>query len=116
MAPLTSDIVREQTIRIQVKALDIPPIKDGLLMGKKAAMGAEAMQRMLQLVSHEPFELIEFPSDDVMSHAFFRLAVLKKISREKLSEFALKRLKPLMTENELLLLDIDIGLVIEDKI
>ena len=45
-----------------------------------------------------------------------KAAVLRKLGRERLLAFVLKRVKPVMTETELLLLDIDIELVIESVI
>lgn len=117
---VTSSVIRsatrEQYIRVRIKPLDIPPIKDGLIIGNRAAIGADAMQRTLQLVSNEKFELIVFKDDDVVSHALVRLAILKKIPRAKMTDFVLQRLKPLMTESEILMLDIDVEMVVEDKL
>lgn len=107
---------REQYIRVRVKPLEIPPIKDGVVIGNRAAIGAEAMQRTLQLVSIEKFEIITFPDDDIVSHALVRTAITKKIPAEKLSKFIKLRLKPLMTDGEILLLDIDVEMVVEDKV
>lgn len=107
---------REQYIRVRIKPLDIPPVKDGLVIGNRAAIGTDALQRTLQLVSSEKFESITFSNDDVVSHVLIRAAVLKKLSRAKLTDFVLKRLKPLMTEAEILMLDIDVEVVVEDKL
>ena len=113
---VTRSGTREQYIRVRIKPLDIPPIKDGLVIGVRAAIGADAMQRTLQLVSNEKFELITFKEDEIISHALVRLAVLKKVSKAKMTDFILARLKPLMTEGEILMLDIDVEMVVEDKL
>ncbi|HRE81113.1 MAG TPA: hypothetical protein PLN52_08700 [Opitutaceae bacterium] len=113
---VTRSGTREQYIRVRIKPLDIPPIKDGLVIGVRAAIGADAMQRTLQLVSNEKFELIAFKEDEIVSHALVRLAILKKVSKAKMMDFILARLKPLMTEGEILMLDIDVEMVVEDKL
>jgi len=86
------------------------------VIGVRAAIGADAMQRTLQLVSNEKFELIAFKEDEIVSHALVRLAILKKVSKAKMMDFILARLKPLMTEGEILMLDIDVEMVVEDKL
>lgn len=105
----------EKIIRVRLRALDIPPIKDGLLIGVDAAIGGEAMTRTLRLMTNEKFDRILL-KDDIIQEVIVRSAVLRKLGRERLLAFVLKRVKPVMTETELLLLDIDIELVIESVI
>ena len=105
----------EKIIRVRLRALDIPPIKDGLLIGVDAAIGGEAMTRTLRLMTNEKFDRILL-KDDIIQEVIVRSAVLRKLGRERLLSFVLKRVKPVMAETELLLLDIDIELVIESVI
>jgi hypothetical protein len=105
----------EQLLRVRVKALEIPPIKDGLVIGKDAPIGGEAMVRTLRLMTNEKFERIVM-KDDVIEDVIVRAAVLKKLGRDRLVTFITNRLKPLMTENELLMLEMNIELVIEDNV
>jgi len=103
----------EKFIRVRVRALEIPPIKDGLVIGKDAAIGGEAMTRTLRLMTNEKFDRITL-KDDIVQELIVRSAVLRKVGRDRLVSFVLKRVKPIMTESELLMLDIEIELVIED--
>lgn len=100
---------------MRVRALEIPPIKDGVLIGRDAAMGGEAMARTLRLMTNEKFERIAL-RDEVVAEIVVRAAILRKLGRERLVKFVLNRIKPLMTETELLLLDIEVELTIEDTI
>ena len=45
-----------------------------------------------------------------------RSAVLRKVGQDRLVSFVLNRVKPVMAETELLLLDIEVELVIEDAV
>lgn len=106
----------EQYIRVRLKALEIPPIKDGIVIGKSAPMGAEAMIRTLKLMSNERFVHVPIKNDEVVSDAIVRESVLRKLKEEKLRAFILTRIRPLMAQNELLMLDMEIEVVVEDTL
>src|SRR5580693_3203908 len=112
----SSDSPTEQYIRVRIKALEIPPVKDGLVIGKSAPIGVEAMLRTLKLMSAERFVRISVPNDDVISDIIVREAVVRKLKEERLRSFILRRVKPLMAENELLMLDMEIEVVLEDTL
>jgi len=107
--------VIEKSIRVRLRALEIPPIKDGIVIGRDAAMGGDAMLRTLKLMTNEKFERIAV-KDDVLQDVIVRTSVLRKLGQARLLEFVMERVKPLMAENELLMLDIEVELVIEDSL
>jgi hypothetical protein len=106
----------EQLIRVRVKALEIPPIKDGIVIGRDAAIGGEAMARTLRLMTNEKFERFTVPKDDIVQDVILRTSIVRKLGKDRVLKFVLERIKPVMTETELLMLDIDVELVIEDAI
>jgi hypothetical protein len=106
----------EQYVRVRIKALEIPPVKDGIVIGRAAPMGAEAMLRTLKLMSTERFAHITIANDEIVSDVIVREAVLRKLKEDRLRLFILKRVKPLMAENELLMLDMEIEVVVEDTL
>ena len=101
--------------RVRLKALEIPPIKDGIVIGRDAAMGGDAMLRTLKLMTNERFERIPV-KDSVIQDIIVRTAVLRKLGHERMLQFVLQRVKPVMSENELLMLDIEVELVLEDSL
>ncbi|MET0262163.1 MAG: hypothetical protein ABW223_04645 [Rariglobus sp.] len=103
----------EQLVRVRIKALEIPPVKDGLVIGRDAAIGGEAMTRTLRLMTSEKFARITV-KDDIIEDIIVREAVMRKLGRERVLKFVMERIKPVMADTELLMLDIDIELVIED--
>jgi hypothetical protein len=106
----------EQFIRVRIKALEIPPVKDGIVIGKSAPIGVESMLRTLKLMSAERFARIEFADDSVISDAIVRESVIRKLGQPRLLDFIARRVKPLMAENELLMLDMEIEVVVEDTL
>lgn len=111
MAPPT-----EQYVRVRLKALEIPPIKDGIVIGKSAPMGVEAMMRTLKLMSNERFVHVQVKDGSVQCDAIVRESVVKKLKEEKLSQFIRSRICPFMADNELLMLDMEIEVVVEDTL
>ena len=105
----------EKSIRVRLKALEIPPIKDGIVIGRDAAMGGDAMLRTLKLMTNERFERISV-KDAVIQDVVVRSAVLRKIGQDRMLDFVMERVKPVMSENELLMLDIEVELTIEDNL
>ena len=73
------------------------------------------MLRTLKLMTNEKFE--RFPlKDEVVQDLIVRTSVLRKIGQARLVRFVLERVRPLMSENEVLMLDMDVELVIEDTL
>ena len=105
----------EKLVRVRLRALEIPPIKDGLVIGCDAAIGGEAMSRTLRLMTNEKFERLTL-KDDVVQEVIVRTAILRKLGRERLLHFVINRIKPVMAESELLMLDVEVELVIEDNL
>ncbi len=113
--PVSKDVTRhkETSMRVRVRSLEMPPVKDGLVIGKSAAIGIDAMLRTLSILTHEEFERLHF-SDDIIDDIIVKTSVLRKAGRERLVKFIVTNLRPIMTATELLVLDIYIELIIED--
>jgi hypothetical protein len=105
---------KETLMRIRVRGLEIPPVKDGLVIGQKAAIGADAMLRTLSIMTHEEFERLHL-NDEIIEDVIIKTSILRKTGRERLIRFILTNLKPVMTTTELLMLDVYVELVIEDS-
>lgn len=66
-------------------------------------------------MTNEKFERISI-KDEIVQELIVRSAVLRKVGQERLVAFIHKRVKPIMTETELLMLDIEVEVVIEDSV
>ncbi len=102
----------EQYVRVRLKSLEIPPVKDGIVIGRLAPIGSEAMMRTLKLMSNESFVHLKVDSADVI----VRESVIRKLREEKLTSFIQNRVLPYLAESELLMLDMEIEVVVEDTI
>ena len=99
---------------VRVREFKIPPVKDGLILGKEAAVGCMAIRKTLDLLTSCHFAHIE-PDDDVVGDIIVRESLLKRIPREQLIKFILEEVKPIMNSDEILEIDLDVMVEITDK-
>lgn len=106
---------QKYVVKAQVREFAIPPVRDGLVLGLESPIGCVAMRRALELLIATPFEHIEI-DDDVIRDILVRQALLRRIPKNKLVEFVLRRIKPLMGIDEILYLDLNAEIHIEDEL
>ena len=103
---------RHHTIRARVTEFILPPIDDGLVLGRDSPIGHVAISRALSLLTVIPFERIEI-DDEIISDLLVRRAILRKISPEQLRDFVMKTIKPLMGSEEIIQLKIEVEVILE---
>jgi hypothetical protein len=103
-------------IQTRIKEFVLPPFRDGLILGKNAPIGSKAMCLALELLVATPFEHIEIEGDEVIQDIIVRRNLLKRISKEKLLAFVVKNIKPLMSEEEILYLELDVEVNLESEL
>lgn len=101
-----------QSLRAQVREFVIPPIRDGLILGRQSAIGHVAIGKALSLLSTTSFERVPV-EDDVIGDIIVRSSILRKLEAQRLVHFVLTEIKPLMGPEEILHLGIDLETVIE---
>jgi len=102
------------TVTLRVREFGIPPVHDGLVIGRKAPIGRIAMQKALALLHASPFDHVEL-ADDVIQDILVRSNILLRVPRERLVEFVLRRVKPVMAAGEIIHLAIEAELRLEDQ-
>lgn len=101
-------------LKARVREFGIPPIRDGLVLGKSSPIGCVALRKALNLLGASPFAHIEI-EDDVVSDIVVRQTLLRRIPRETLIAFVLDRIKPLMEPEEILHLDLEAEVLLEEE-
>jgi len=100
-------------VRARVTEFGYPPVHDALILGVRAPQGTEAFKKGLGLLVSTPFEHIAV-KDDIVGSVLIRSSVLRRISSEKFLDFVMRRVKPLMTADEILHLDMNIEVDLDD--
>jgi hypothetical protein len=104
-----------RVLRARIKEFVIPPIHDGLVIGKTAPIGGAAVRKAIALLVAVPFEHLEV-EDDVVGDVLVRAALVRRVNRESLLDFVLRRIKPLMGPEEIIHLDLEAEVTLEDKV
>ena len=104
-----------QFVRVHFKTLELPPVKDGVVIGRDSVVTPEVMLQTLRLSSGEHFRKLDV-SDGVVNCVLVRESVLKKIKAEDIAAFILRRVKPFMSTGEILAIRLTIEIVLEDVI
>lgn len=115
MATENTDEQGAMLVRMHLKEFAMPPIRDALVLGADSPIGSEALRRALSLLHVAPFDHVAI-EDDVVTGLLVRESILKKISEERLVELVKARVKPVMTREECVHLEIDVELISEDQL
>ncbi len=107
--------ISKSTVRARVTEFGYPPVHDALVLGKSAPLGTEAFRKALGLLVSSPFETFTL-NDDVIGSILVRSALLRRVSQEKLVDFIIRQIKPLMTQGEILHLDLQIEVQVEGDV
>ena len=105
---------RRSIIRAQLTEFVLPPIDDGLVLGKSSPIGHVAVGKALSLLSTTSFDHIPI-EDDIIGDILVRTAIMRKTSKDQLIAFVLNEIKPLMGEEEIIHLDLEVELTLESK-
>lgn len=103
---------KQYHITARIHEFRIPPVHDGLILGKEASIGCTAIREALGLLSSSSYAHIEI-EDDTISDIILKEGILKRIPEDRLSEFVLANIKPHMMAKEIMHIDFDVELLIE---
>lgn len=89
----------------------MPPFRDALIMGRESLIGCHAMHRALSLLAKTPFTHIEV-DDPVISDILIRESLLRRVTQDQLIAFVLQHIKPLLSIEEVLQIELDIDVTL----
>ena len=99
-------------IRAQLTEFTLPPITDGLVLGRSSPIGHVAVGKALSLLTTIAFEHLPI-EDEIISDVLIRRAILRKSSKEQLIKFILQEVKPIMGSEEIIHLDLQVDVLLE---
>lgn len=102
-------------VKMKLRVFMVPPINDALVIGKNAPIGSEAWRRALALLLVLPFESIKI-EDDIIEEILVQKRILRKIPQDRLIMLIYNKVKPFMSPEEVIHLDIHAELFTEDII
>jgi hypothetical protein len=106
---------RQFQCRIHITEFDVPPVHDGLVVGRTSPIGCVAIRKALELLSARPFEHIEI-NDETIGDIFVRAAILRRLPKDRLISCVLEKVKPLMGPEEILHLNLEAAVTLEEDL
>ncbi|MEW6726142.1 hypothetical protein ACP3TJ_03430 [Desulforudis sp. 1088] len=102
-----SEPTRRGEIVLKLSEFEFPPMRDVLLVGRKAPIGPEAVRRMVDALSPEQYEIIR------LQHPLFEAVVVKKsllkiLPEEKLLPIILEEGERVAAENTIVKVQVDV--------
>lgn len=102
------------SLTARITEFSIPPVSDGLVIGKESPIGFAAIGKALHLLVADHYQAIEV-ADDVISHIIVRRNLLRRVPEQKLVAFVRSRIRPLMSPEEILHLELTAEVKVEDS-
>jgi hypothetical protein len=112
---ILNETERRAHVSIRLSEFEIPPVQDVLLIGRRAPIGPEAVQRMIDVLSpgqYEIFKVEEGPFEAVV----VRKSLSKMLTREKLLSIILEEGCKVAAETSVLKAQLNIVLAINVEV
>jgi len=106
MMPASSDSPKF-FLQARIKEFAIPPITDGLVIGKEASIGTVALQKALNLLVPDHFEHLAI-DDEIVADVLIKSILLRRLTKDRLVKFLLVQIKPFMTSKDILHVQLDL--------
>ena len=103
----------EIKLKVRVRQFTVPPVRDALVIGRQSPVGCVAMKRCVALLSPDPFEDIHISDHPTVSDLIVRRDLLLRVPKERLTDFILREIAPMMGNTEILVLDLDVEVELE---
>lgn len=105
----TDGVRRRISLTVELEHFRIPPVHSALVLGRKAPIGPNAMEKALHEMMPENFERIDVEHASIQS-LFVRQSHLRIVPREKLVEILLSHAEGILDAGEMLHVSIDLSL------
>lgn len=100
---------KKAEINLKLSEFEIPPMRDILILGKRAPLGPEAAKRMADAVSPECFALITV-NDKIIEAVLLRKTLLQLIPQEHLIPAVIEEARKIMREEMVIKIEVDINI------
>ena len=103
------------SLRMTFSRFCLPPVQDALVIGKRAAVGSNAVARALEEITPGMFKLIRL-EHPIIESILVRRSDLRKIAEERLIPIIVRNAEKIMDETDSLHLTLEITITVEEEI
>ncbi len=98
-------------VQLTFRRMDLPPVRDALVLGKRAPVGSTGVVRALQAMSPGAFRLIKV-DHPVIESVLVREADLRKIPEEEFLAVVLEEAAAIMDDTDALNVEVDVAVTV----
>ena len=111
---ISSDNAKIQ-IKSDIREFLLPIIRDVIVLGKNSVIGPQGMLKSMAYLNTQKFSCLKLEDDEIDS-ILVRESLLLKLPEEKLINYIIRRVKPMMGIGEIMQLDIEVKVTYDDEI
>ena len=100
---------KKAEINLTLSEFEMPPMRDILILGKRAPIGPEAAKRMADAIAPERFVLITV-NDKIIEAILLRKTLLQLIPQEHLIPTIIEEARKIMREEMVIKIEMDINI------
>src|SRR5262245_45303165 len=105
---------RRINIQLRFTRYEVPPLRDALIVGKRAPVGANSISRAFEELSPGTFILIRV-EHPVVEAVLIRASDLRKLPQQELVSRLLRQADEMMDESDTLHVTLDFEIVIDEE-
>jgi hypothetical protein len=94
-------------LQARIKEFAIPPITDGLVIGREASIGTVALQKALNLLVPDHFEHVTI-DDEIVADMLIKSILLRRLTKDRLIKFLMEQVKPFMSQKDIVHVQLDL--------
>ena len=102
-------------LQARIKEFAIPPITDGLVIGREALIGPVALQKALNLLVPDHFEHIVI-DDEIVADVLIKAILLRRLTKDRLVKFLIEQIKPFMSTKDIIQIQLDLEISLAGEI
>ena len=102
-------------LQARIKEFAIPPITDGLVIGRDASIGTVALQKALNLLIPDHFEHLII-DDEIIADVLIKSALLRRMTKDRLVKFIMEQIKPFMNAQDILQVQLDLEISLTGEV
>lgn len=102
-------------LQARIKEFAIPPITDGLVIGREASIGTVALQKALNLLIPDHFEHVTI-DDEIIADVLIKSILLRRLTKERLVQFLIEQIKPFMSAQDILHVQLDMEISLSGEL
>ena len=102
-------------LQARIKEFAIPPITDGLVIGREASIGTVALQKALNLLIPDHFEHLVI-DDEIIADILIKSILLRRLTKDRLVKFIMGQVKPFMSTQDILQVQLDLEILLTGEV